>query len=133
MLSLRIAPRIAFAALLALAAQSPAQDAADAAAQAAAEAQAALPQTFPTGIATTNAAGHWVRFVPDGTNLVTETLAIQISHSPPDPVVAAQMEKDALAAHAAKKAAAKTAKGKGKGLPALAERVAALEALNGIE
>lgn len=40
---------------------------------------------------------------------------------------------DALAAHAAKKAAAKTAKGKGNGLSALAERVAALEALNGIE
>lgn len=107
--------------------------AARAEAEAQAAAQASLPMMNGPGFAATNSAGHWVRFVPDGTNLVTETLAIQISHSPPDPVVAAQMEKDALAARAKLKAAAKTAKGKGNGLPALAERVAALEALNGIE
>ena len=112
-------------------------DAARAAAQEQAEAEAAAQATLPmmnaSGFAATNAAGHWVKFIADGTNAIAETLAIQISHSPPDPVTAAQMEADAIAAHAAKKAAAKTAKGKGKGLPALAERVAALEALNGIE
>lgn len=98
-----------------------------------AEAQAKLPQTFPTGIAVTNAAGHWVEFVPDGTNVVAQTLAIQVSQSPLTPEQREAMKAAALAEREAKRAEAKAAKAKGKGVPALAERVAALEAMLGVE
>ena len=103
------------------------------AAQAAAEAAATLPAQFPTGIATTNAAGHWVEFVPDGTNVVAQTLAIQVSQSPLTQEQREAMKAAALADRAAKRAKAKAAKAKGGGVPALAERIAALEALAGIE
>lgn len=96
--------------------------------QAAAEAAATLPAPFPTGIAVTNSAGHWVKFVPDGTNVVAETLAIQISHSPLDPETAAQMEADAIAAHEAKKAANKSALATVKSEAAAANSVPALRA-----
>jgi len=102
-------------------------------AQAEAEAQAKLPQTFPTGIAVTNAAGHWVEFVPDGTNVVAQTLAIQVSQSPLTPEQREAMKAAALAEREAKRAKAKAAKAKGNGVPALAERVAALEAMLGVE
>lgn len=102
-------------------------------AEADAAAQATLPQTFPTGIAVTNAAGHWVKFIPDGTNVVAQTLAIQVSQSPLDPEVAAQMEAEAIAAHGAKKAAKKAKRdsargkaGKANGVPALREAFAEL-------
>jgi len=98
-----------------------------------AEAQAKLPQTFPTGIAVTNAAGHWVEFVPDGTNVVAQTLAIQVSQSPLTPEQREAMKAAALAEREAKRAKAKAAKAKGNGVPALAERVAALEAMLGVE
>ena len=98
-----------------------------------AEAQAKLPQTFPTGIAVTNAAGHWVEFVPDGTNVVAQTLAIQVSQSPLTPEQREAMKDAALAEREAKRAKAKAAKAKGNGVPALAERVAALEAMLGVE
>lgn len=94
-----------------------------------AEAQAKLPQTFPTGIAVTNAAGHWVEFVPDGTNVVAQTLAIQVSQSPLTPEQREAMKAAALADREAKKAAASFAKKRGN----LQERIAALEALQGIE
>ena len=94
-----------------------------------AEAQAKLPQTFPTGIAVTNAAGHWVEFVPDGTNVVAQTLAIQVSQSPLTPEQREAMKAAALAEREAKKAAASFAKKRGN----LQERIAALEALQGIE
>jgi len=101
-------------------AQQAAHDAAEASAlaeqQAEAEAWERLPMMSPNGFAATNEAGHWVKFIPASTNEISETLAVQISHSPPDPVVAAQMErdakakwkagKDAEAASAAKKLAA---------------------------
>jgi len=98
-----------------------------------AEAQATLPATFPTGIAVTNSAGHWVEFVPDGTNVVAQTLAIQVSHSPMTPEQREAMKAAALAEREAKRAKAKAAKAKGNGVPALAERVAALEAMLGVE
>ena len=110
-----------------------AQDAADAAAQAQAEAQATLPATFSNGIAVTNAQGHWVEFIPDGTNVLAQTLAIQISHSPIDPATRAAMKAAALSNRAEKVSVAKAAKAKGNGVPALAERVAAMEALAGVE
>ena len=97
--------------------------------QAAAEAAATLPATFPTGIAVTNEAGHWVEFIPDGTNVVCETLAIQISHSPLTPEQRNQMRQDAVATREAKRAEAKAAKKNGK----LQDRIAALEALLGVE
>lgn len=96
--------------------------------QAAAEAAATLPATFTHGIAVTNSAGHWVKFVPDGTNAVSETLAIQISHSPPDPQTAAQMEADAIEAHEAKKAANRAKIGEAKAKAAAANSVPALRA-----
>lgn len=105
----------------------------DAAAAAEAEAQATLPTTFPTGIAVTNAAGHWVEFIPDGTNVVAETLAIQISESPLDPETRNRLRAAAMAERATKKEAAKTAKAKGNGVHALAERIAALEDLLEVE
>ena len=94
-----------------------------------AEAQAKLPQTFPTGIAVTNAAGHWVEFVPDGTNVVAQTLAIQVSQSPLTPEQREAMKAAALANRSAKRAEAKAAKQSGQ----LQRRIAALEALLGIE
>ena len=100
-----------------------------AAEQAAAEAAATLPAQFPTGIATTNAAGHWVEFVPDGTNVIAQTLAIQVSQSPLTQEPRAEMKAAALADREAKKAAASFAKKRGN----LQERIAALEALQGIE
>ena len=105
------------------------REAARAAEQAAAEAAASLPAQFPTGIATTNAAGHWVEFVPDGTNVVAQTLAIQVSNSPLTPEQREAMKAAALADREAKKAAASFAKKRGN----LQERIAALEALAGIE
>ena len=91
-------------------------------AEAEAEAQASLPLMSASGFAAPNEAGHWVKFVAATTNEISETLAVQISHSPPDPVVAAQMErdakakwkagKDAEAASAAKKLAAIESAGK---------------------
>lgn len=94
-----------------------------------AEAQATLPQTFPTGIAVTNAAGHWVEFVPDGTNVVAETLAIQVSHSPLTPDQREAMKAAALAEREAKRAEAAAAKKSGQ----LQRRIAALEAMLGVE
>lgn len=94
-----------------------------------AEAQAKLPQTFPTGIATTNAAGHWVEFVPDGTNVVAQTLAIHVSHSPLTPDQRDAMLAAALADRAAKRAEAAAAKKSGQ----LQRRIAALEAMLGVE
>ena len=94
-----------------------------------AEAQAKLPQTFPTGIAVTNSAGHWVEFVPDGTNVVAQTLAIQVSRSPLTPAQHDAMLAAALADREAKRAEAKAAKAKGN----LQKRIEALEALAGIE
>ena len=102
---------------------------AEAAAQAEAEAQATLPQVFPTGIAVTNAAGPWVEFVPDGTNVVAQTLAIQVSQSPLTPEQREAMKAAALAEREAKKAAAREAKARGQ----LQRRIEALEALEGIE
>ena len=106
-----------------------ARDAADAAAQAEAEAQATLPATFPTGVAVTNDAGHWVEFLPDGTNVVCETIAIQISASPLDPATRNAMRQSAIASRESKKQAAKNAKSSGN----LQDRIAALEALLGVE
>ena len=94
-----------------------------------AEAQAKLPQTFPTGIAVTNSAGHWVEFVPDGTNVVAQTLAIQVSHSPMTPEQREAMKAAALADRAAKRAEAAAAKKSGQ----LQRRIAALEAMLGVE
>lgn len=102
---------------------------AEAAAQAEAEAQATLPQVFPTGIAVTNSAGHWVEFVPDGTNVVARTLAIQISQSPLTPEQREAMKAAAMAEREAKLAEAKAAKQKGN----LQGRIAALEALLGVD
>ena len=110
-----------------------ARDAEQAAEQAEADAQASLPLMNGAGFASTNAAGHWVKFIPSGTNEVTDALAVQISHSPPDPVVAAQMEAAAIAKYNANMNVAREAKKKGNGLAALAERVSALEAFSGIE
>lgn len=97
--------------------------------QAAAEAAATLPATFPTGIAVTNSAGHWVEFIPDGTNVVCETLAIQISHSPLTPEQRNQMRQDAVATREAKRAKAAAAKKSGQ----LQRRIEALEAMLGVE
>ena len=94
-----------------------------------AEAQAKLPQTFPTGIAVTNSAGHWVEFVPDGTNVVAQTLAIHVSHSPLTPQQREAMKAAALADRAAKRAEAAAAKKSGQ----LQRRIAALEAMLGVE
>lgn len=109
------------------------REAAEAAAQAQAEAEAAaqatLPATFPTGIAVTNSAGHWVEFVPDGTNVVAQTLAIQVSQSPLTTEQREAMKAAAMAEREAKKAAASFAKARGN----LQERIAALEALQGIK
>ena len=110
-----------------------ARDAADAAEQAEAEAQAMLPSQFPTGVAITNSEGHWVEFIPDGTNKVANTLAVQISNSPLTKEERESMRDAALAEYNAKKEVAKKAKAKGNGLSAVADRVAALEALHGIE
>lgn len=114
-------------------AQQAAWDAAEAVAQAEAEeqqaAQASLPATFPTGISVTNEAGHWVEFIPDGTNVVAQTLAIQVSQSPLTPEQRNQMRQDAVAARSAKRSEAKAAKKNGK----LQDRIAALEALLGVE
>lgn len=91
-------------------------------AEAEARAQASLPLMSAAGFAALNEAGHWVKFIPATTNDISDALAVQISHSPPDPVVAAQMErdakskwkagKDAEAASAAKKLAAIESAGK---------------------
>lgn len=97
--------------------------------RAAAEAAATLPATFPTGIAVTNSAGHWVEFIPDGTNVVCETLAIQISQSPLTPEQRNQMRQDAVSAREAKRAEAAAAKKSGQ----LQRRIAALEAMLGVE
>lgn len=70
---------------------------------------ATLPATFETGIAVTNSAGHWVQFVPDGTNVFAETLAIQVSQSPLTPAQHDAMLAAALAARKAARAAAKAA------------------------
>jgi len=94
-----------------------------------AEAQAKLPQTFPTGIAVTNSAGHWVEFVPDGTNVVAQTLAIQVSQSPLTPEQREAMKAAALAERSAKRAEAAAAKKSGQ----LQRRIAALEAMLGVE
>jgi len=59
-----------------------------------------------------------------------EVLAVDDTGSPKHTLAQKQAQ---FAANEAAKAKAKTAKAKGNGLPALAERVAALEALNGIE
>lgn len=96
--------------------------------QAAAEAAATLPATFTHGIAVTNSAGHWVKFVPDGTNVVAETIAIQISNSPLDPETAVQLEANARAAHEAKKAANRAKIGEAKAKAAAANSVPALRA-----
>ena len=111
------------------AAERQAVDDAEAQAQAAAEAAASLPAQFPTGIATTNAAGHWVEFVPDGTNVVAQTLAIQVSQSPLTPEQREAMKAAALAEREARKAAAREAKARGQ----LQRRIEALEALMGVE
>ena len=110
-----------------------ARAAAEAAAQAEAEAQATMPQMSVTGYAAPNEAGHWVKFVPAGTNVVTEMLGIQISHSPPDPETAALLEADGLAAYSARKAAKKAKRdsargkaGKANSVPALREAFAEL-------
>ena len=103
--------------------------AADQAAAEAAAAEARLPATFPTGIAVTNSAGHWVEFVPDGTNVVAQTLAIQVSHSPMTPEQREAMKAAALANRAAKRAEAAAAKKSGQ----LQRRIAALEAMLGVE
>ena len=109
------------------------EQAAAAAAQAEAEAQATMPQMSVTGYAAPNEAGHWVKFVPVGTNAVTEMLGIQISHSPPDPETAALLEADGLAAYSARKAAKKAKRdsargkaGKANSVPALREAFAEL-------
>ena len=104
---------------------------AQAAQEAAAEqaAQASLPATFETGIAVTNSAGHWVQFVPDGTNVVAETLAIQVSQSPLTPAQHDAMLAAALASRATKRAEAKAAKKAGQ----LQRRIEALESLMGVE
>jgi len=104
-------------------------EAANAAAASNATAQASLPATFDTGVAVMNEAGHWVEFVPDGTNVVAETLAIQISNSPLDPETRKQLKADAIAARETKRNAAKDAKKNGN----LQRRLAALEALLGVE
>lgn len=114
--------------------EATAQEIADKAAadQAAAEQaalDATLPATFATGIAVTNEAGHWVEFVPDGTNVVAQTLAIQVSQSPLTPEQREAMKAAALADRAAKLAEAKAAKKNGK----LQDRIAALEALLGVD
>lgn len=120
---------------IATGARLPTQEEIDArsAAQAEAEeqqaAQASLPATFPTGIAVTNEAGHWVEFIPDGTNVVCETLAIQISRSPLTPEQRNQMRRDAVATREAKRADAAAAKKSGQ----LQRRIAALEAMLGVE
>jgi hypothetical protein len=119
---------------IATGARLPTQEEIDArsAAQAEAEEQQAAAATLPlmnaSGFAATNEAGHWVKFVPDGTNAVSETLAIQISHSPPDPQTAAQMEADAIEAHEAKKAANRAKIGEAKAKAAAANSVPALRA-----
>jgi len=105
-----------------------ARDAADAAALIAAQEAATLPHTFPTGIAVPSA-DHWFELVPDGTNGVVEAIAIQISASPLDPTTRNAMKADLLADRAAKKNTAKNAKASG----SLVERIAALEALLGVE
>lgn len=114
--------------------EATAQEIADKAAadQAAAEQaalDATLPATFATGIAVTNEAGHWVEFVPDGTNVVAQTLAIQVSQSPLTPEQREAMKAAALAEREARKAAAREAKAHGN----LQARIAALEALAGIK
>ncbi len=78
-----------------------ARAAADAAAASNEAALASLPATFQTGIAVTNSAGNWVEFVPDGTNVVASTLAVQISQSPLDPATRKAMRDAALATNAA--------------------------------
>ena len=100
--------------------------AAEAAAQAEAEAQATLPQMSATGYAAPNEAGHWVKFVPAGTNAVTEMLGIQISHSPPDPETAALLEAEGIAAHEAKKAAKKAKRDSARGKANKANSVPAM-------
>ncbi len=94
-------------------AQQAAWDAAEAVAQAEAEeqqaAQASLPFMNASGFAAINAAGHWVKFVPADTNEVTEAIAVQISHSPPDPKTAKLMEDEFKAKRAAERYAAKAA------------------------
>lgn len=84
-----------------------ARAAADAAAASNEAALARLPATFQTGIAVTNSAGNWVEFVPDGTNVIAQTIAVQISASPLDPATRNAMKASALAAHKAKLDAAK--------------------------
>lgn len=104
-------------------------EASNATASSNAAAQATLPQTFETGVAVMNEAGHWVEFIPDGTNVVSETIAIQISNSPLDPETRNQMKLDAIAQREAKRQAAREAKAHGN----LQQRIEALEALQGVE
>lgn len=109
------------------------KEAADAAAQAEAEAQAALPQTFETGIAVPNG-DHWYQLVPDGTNVVAQTIAVQVSQSPLTPEQHDAMLAAALAARKAKVEAARSAKNNSQfNVQGLAARISALEALLGIE
>lgn len=67
--------------------------------------QAALPQTFETGIAVPNG-DHWYQLVPDGTNVVAQTIAVQVSQSPLTPEQHDAMLAAALSNRAAKVAAA---------------------------
>lgn len=86
-------------------AEMAARDEADAAAASNAAAQAALPATFATGIAVTNSASHWVEFIPDGTSVVAQTLAVQISQSPLTPEQRNAMRAAALASEQEARAA----------------------------
>mgnify|MGYP003591752337 CR=1 FL=1 len=79
------------------------------------------------GDAITNVVGESQLFVDDATG---ELFAVDETGSPEHTIAQKQVQ---AAARAQKRDAAKTAKGKGNGLAALAERVAALEALAGVE
>jgi len=111
-----------------------AQEQADALAKAEAAAQAAQyadpqPAVFVPRVAgtITNIVGQSQVFVDGETG---EVFALDETGSPEKTLAQKQAQN---AARKVKVAAAKTAKAKGNGLNALAERVAALEALNGIE
>lgn len=88
-------------------AQQADHDAAAAAAQAEAEAQASLPQTFQTGIAVQDEAGHWVELMPTGDGL--PVIGAQVSNSPRTPEQRAAMKAERKSAHDALKAKAKAA------------------------
>ena len=104
------------------------RDYTNALAQEQSEEMASLPAQFANGVAVTNSAGHWVKFIPDGTNAVAETIAIQISNSPPDPETAAQMEAEGLALHESKKSASRAKIAQAKSQAAAANSVPALRA-----